>query len=379
MLKFIITRKTFISMLFLGLSLLGYISYRHLPMELIPNVEYPYLLVQVSCSQDMDPDFIEKQAIVPLEGALGTLGGISKMESSIDQRRGSIYIYYNQNVNINYAFLKLQEKIDEITSSIPDAFRVQAVKIDTERLSNMFMMLQVRGSGGLERVRSVIEKNIRKELENIDGISLVEVVGGQMESIEIVLNDEAAKAYRITPSRIRSLISQNTRQKTFVGNAYDKDKHYFVNMVADYTDVSELENLVVDPQGPVLLKNIATINFGLSQETSISRINGLNAVTVQLVRDANVNLIELSHITRTVINRLNKDLAYQDVSIDIQSDLAEEMENNINLIMKLAIAGGLMAVLILWFFLRNVRLVMVVLLAIPISILTAFNLFYAFN
>ena len=190
---------------------------------------------------------------------------------------------------------------------------------------------------------------------------------------------EAADAYRITPGRIRSLIAQNNRQKTFVGHAYEKQRHYYVNLRADYTDVRELENIIVDPNGPVLLKDIATVVFGLKEETSLSRVNGKEAVTVQLVRDANVNLINLSHAAREVVARLNQELAPQDVEIVIQSDSAEEMEKNINLIKQLALLGGLLAVVILWFFIRNLRLVVTVLLAIPVSILIALNFFYAFG
>ena len=148
--QFVINRKTFISMLFLGLSLLGVVSYNNLPLELMPDVEFPFLIVQVSSSQEMNPQHIEKQAIIPLEGAIVTLEGISSIESSADQRQGTIYIYFDRNVNIEYAYLKLSERVDELISSLSDDFTVRVVKIDTERLSNMFMRLQARGSGGLE-------------------------------------------------------------------------------------------------------------------------------------------------------------------------------------------------------------------------------------
>ena len=379
LIRFAINRKTFISMMFVGLSLLGVLSYRQLPVELMPDVEFPFLIVMVSSQREMNPQYIETQAIIPLEGAIGALEGISSIESSAEGRQGMIWIYFNQGVNVEYAYLKLHERINEIIPSLPEEFTVRAVKIDTERLSNTFMRLQVRGSGGLERVRAVIDKYILKDLENIEGVSHVEVIGGRMKSLEIILDDEAAGAYRITPGKIQSLIAQNNRQKTFVGHAYEKQRHYYVNLRADYTDVRELENIIVDPDGPVLLKDIATVVFGLKEETSLSRVNGKDAVTVQLVRDANVNLIDLSHAAREVVARLNEELAPQDVEIVIQSDSAEEMEKNINLIKQLALLGGLLAVVILWFFIRNLRLVVTVLLAIPVSILIALNLFYAFG
>lgn len=377
--EFVVKRKTFISMLFIGMTLLGYISYKQLPVELLPNAELPFLIVQISASQELDPQYMESQAIIPLEGGIGTLEGIDKIESFAEQRRGTIMVYYNQNVKLKYAYLRLQEIVNEIKPSIPEEFTVNVFKVDTDQLSNQFMGLQVRGSGGLDRLRNIVDQKIVQELENIDGVVNVDVSGGREKSVEIILDEEACRAYRITPSQIRNLIRQNSENKSFVGQVNGDRGKYFVNVVAEYTDVSDLENIVVRRQGPVLLKDVAKVYVGTKEETSLSRVNGKEAITVQLIRDTQVNLIQLSHTTRAVIAKLNKKLAQQDVEIVIQNDTAEDMEKNIDLIIQLAIVGGLLAVGILWIFLQNLRLVLIMTLAIPISIFTAFNFFYAFG
>jgi len=379
MLRFVIQRKTFISMLFIGMTLLGYISYKQLPMELLPNSELPFLIVQVNTSQEVDPEYIENQAIIPLEGAIGTLKGIDKIESFIDQRRASIIVYYKQNVKIKYAYLRLQEKVNEVSTILPDEFIVNVFKVDTEQLSNQFMELEVRGSGGVDRVRQIVDQKIVPELENIDGIVNVNVSGGREKSVEVILDEDACRAYKITPAQIRNLIQRNGNNKTFVGQAKGSRGKYFVHVVAEYTDVRDLENIVVRPEGPIRLRDVAKVYVGTKEETSLSRVNGKDAVTIQLVRDTQANLIELSHTTRAVIDNLNQKLKYQDIEITIQSDQAETMEKNIDMIIQLAIVGGLLAVAILWIFLRNLRLVLIITLAIPVSIFTAFNFFYAFN
>lgn len=379
MIEFIIQRKTFISMLFIGAVLLGVVSYRQLPVELTPNAELPFLIVQVNGIREMDPTYMEKQAIIPLEGAISTLEGIDKIESFADRRSGRLMVYYNPGVKIKYAYLKLQEKVDAIKASIGEDFMVNVFKIDTEQLSNMFMSLQVRGGGGVNRIRSVIDRKVTRELESIDGIANVEVFGGQEKSVEIILNEPACQAHGITASQIRTLIAQNAQNKTFLGRVYEGDRFYFVNLVAEYTDVHSLQNIVVRQNGPVLLKDVAEVYIGEKEQTSISRVNGKESVTIQLVRDTQVNLIELSHAVRRVIDRLNKDLAHQDIEIVVQSDVAENMEKNIDLIIQLALMGGVLAIFILWIFLKNLRLVAIIALAIPISIFVAFNFFYAFG
>ena len=368
MLEFVIKRRTFVSMFFLGLSMLGYISYKNLDLEMYPNVELPFLIVQVFGANESDPEYMEKRAIMPLEGAIGTLEGIDEIESFADQRQGRIMIYYNHDMNLKYAYLKLQEKVDAVKPTISDEFFITVLKIDTEQLSNMFMNLQIRGTGGVDRLRVFFENEIREKFESIDGIANVEVFGGHEKAVEIILDPQLSAAYDLTPSRIRNIIARNSQDKLYLSRLANQQKKVYVNLVADFRDISDLENIVVRAVPPVLLKDVADISFNVKEESSISRVNGKDAVTVQLIRDTQANLIELSHLTREVIEQLNNKLSSQDIEIVIQQDNAEPLENNLDLITELALTGGLIAIVILWFFLRNIRLVMVIALALPISI-----------
>ncbi|KAA3612496.1 MAG: ATP-binding cassette domain-containing protein [Calditrichaeota bacterium] len=372
-------RKVFISMLFLGLSLLGFISYKQLQLELLPIIELPYLIVQIGSGREMDPDYLEREALIPLESAVGTLEDVDKIESYAGRRFGSIFISYRSTTNMKYAFLKLQEKVDGIKASLAADFFVQVIKIDTQDLSNMFMNLQVRGSGGIDRIRTIIDKEIKQEFESIDGIANVEVFGGQLSAVNIVLDNQQTEAYGITPGRIRSLIAQYRQSTTYIGQVNNYQLKNTVNVIGDYTRIHEIENIVVDAQRNILLKDIADITFDLQEETSISRVNSKEAVTMQLVRDTQVNLISLSHETHSVIERLNKTLAQQDIEIVVQQDSAEILEDNIDLIIELAFWGGILAIIILWYFLRNLRLVLIIAVTIPVSVLTAFNVFYAYD
>jgi len=379
MLEFIIKRRVLVSMLFIGCSLMGYISYSNLDLELLPAVDLPFLFVQVSAARESDPTYIEREAVVPLEEGIGTLEGIDAIESYVDQRQGRIIVYYNADINLKYAYLKLQEKVEEVKAGLSDEFFVNVLKIDTEQISNMFMNLQIRGSGEADRLRYLFDTKMREDFESIDGIANVEVFGGREKTVEIVLDPEISAAHNITPTTIRNRIARNSQEKLFVGRVNAEQNEIFVNLTAEYREISDLENIVVKPEIPLLLRDVAQVNFDVKEETSISRINGQEAVTVQLIRDTRVNLIELSHITRDLISKLNTEMASDDVEIIIQQDSAEFLEDNLDLITDLALTGALIAVIILWFFLRNLRLVLVIALAMPISIFTAFNLFYAFD
>ncbi|MDR1886531.1 MAG: efflux RND transporter permease subunit [Prevotellaceae bacterium] len=376
--KFLLNRRITISMLFIALTFLGYVSYKQLPVELLPGVELPVLFVQVSSQQDLEPSYVENQVIIPLEGAVSSVGGVENMKSTIASRQSYIQVEFKKSINFNVTSLRLQEKINEVSATLPDGFSVRVQKVDTRQFSNNFMVLQARGSGGTDRVRNVVDSDIRPGLENIDGVAAVNVHGGREKAIEVQLEPEVCKALNLTPGRISRLLSQNTREKSFVGFATELDGKYFVHVNSLYTQVSDLENIVVAP-GPILLKDVATIFFDLKEETSYSRVNGKEAVSLSLTNDSQANLIELSHRTLETIKALNEKLISQDVELVVQENNAETMENNINQIIELAIIGGLLAIFILWAFLKNIRLVFFIALSIPISVYTAFNFFYAFG
>ena len=374
--KFIIQRKTFIGMLFIGLTMLGYISYKNLKVELYPNAELPYLIVLVTSNIEVDPSYMENQGVIPLEGAIGTLEGVEEIMSQAKQTSGTIVISYNQKANLKYAYLKLLEKVDMIKPSLPEGFNASVNKIDAGLMGNEFINLEVRGSGGIDRVRNIVDKEIASDIENIDGIASVKVFGGREKTVEVIFDEKACEAYGISPNQIRNNLRQNGLDRTYVGQVFDHNQAYYVNVTSEYNSIREIENIVVDNTGNVRLRDIAEVFFGVKEVTSYSRVNGLESVTLQLVRDSQVNMIDLSHETVKLIEKLNKDLKSHDIEIIVQSNTAETMEDNITQIIDLALIGGILAIIVLWIFLRNIRLVSFITVAIPISIFTAFNFFF---
>ncbi|MCA1760692.1 MAG: efflux RND transporter permease subunit, partial [Bacteroidales bacterium] len=196
--------------------------------------------------------------------------------------------------------------------------------------------------------------------------------------IEVTYDLAACEAYGITPSQLRNAINQNSSNRVFTGYLHDSNKQYFVHVTAEYNNVSDIENIIV-AEGPVYLKDVAEVYFGVKEEETISRVNGLDAVSLTLISDSQANKIDLSHRIQDEILELNKKLASKEVEIVVQTNTAETMEKNINQMIDLALVGGLLAIFVLWMFLKNFRIVSFIALAMPISVFTAFNLFYAYN
>ncbi len=362
-------------MLFIAISLLGYVSYKQLKVEMLPNAELPMLFVQVNSDKDVTPAYMESQAIIPLEGVISTVEGVENIEATARNRRGEIRVDFKKGINLKYITLKLQERVNSVAPTLPDGFTVNIERANVNGVNNNFMTLQVRGTGGVDRLRAIVDKDIKPQLENIDGVAAVNVYGGREKAIEIQINEEALAALKLTPANIRDAIAQYNQERTFLGYINSPDIRYYVHLDATYDHISQIENVIVAP-GPIYLKDIANIFFDMKEETTLSRVNGKEAISVALVNDAQVNLLELSERTKKRLEALNEEFMPHEIELIVQSNSADEIEKNIDQVVELGISGALLAIVVLWFFLRNLHLVFFIALSMPVSILAAFNLFY---
>ena len=376
----LIRRKVLISMLFIGLTMMGLFSYKYLPMELYPDAEYPTLNVNVTTrtGTDLDPNYLLNQAAIPVEGAISGMEGVEEIETRISTQNVRITVSFNKSTNIKYAYLKLEEKIKSLAQTLPDEFNVQVSKGGSGMANSQFMTLQILSDEDIDYVRSITDNDIAPVLESTDGIASVTVMGGREKSIEILLDKEKCEALNITSAQISSLISSNMTEKTFAGSVYQNVKRYFVNVTAEYLSTEDLGSIVV-ADGPVLLKDIADIHFGIKDEESYSRVNGKEVITCIIAKSPQVNVIELSERVRAEIDQLNAELEMKGVNILIDTDVAETMSENINTIIDLGITGAILAIFILYLFLRNLKIVTFIAFAIPISVFSAFYFFYFFD
>ena len=146
----LIRRKVLISMLFIGLTMMGVFSYRYLPMELYPDAEYPTLHININTKTNLDPKYIENQAVIPVEGVVSGMEGVEKINTRISPQGANTTVSFTKSTNIKYAYLKLEEKIKSITKNLPEEFTVQVSKAG----SGMASALSDRSWNSLFPVRS---------------------------------------------------------------------------------------------------------------------------------------------------------------------------------------------------------------------------------
>lgn len=379
MIAFFLRRPVMVCMLLIGGCMLGVVSYQRLPVELIPFAELPMLVVRVQSQQESDPHYLERQVVIPLESAIAGLDGIERIESYVEQQSATLFVYYSRGSDQKYAFLKLQERVEVAKADFGDEFWVMVFKIDTEQMATRFMSLEARGVGTLDQIRHVLDEKVVPDLERLDGMANVAVFGGREQLVEVLLNEEVMRSHGLTLSSVNSRISQASSARQFLGEVYDGRQRLFVNLASDFDSLEELEETIIRPEDGLRLGQIATVIDGTAIGETISRVNGMEAVSIALVSDREANLLELSAAARETIAQLNQSLEADGVELVIQRDSAEVIEDNIGDIKSLAVVGALLAVGVLWVFLRNLSLVAIVAAAVPISVLIAMNLLYALD
>ena len=377
MIERIISRPVTVFMFILGLCLLGAVSVRQLPIELFPNTELPQLIINISGPQNADPAYVEHYAVIPLEGAIAGLENIERIESYVSRRNATIFVYYDQSSRQKYDYLKLQDRISAASALLDDSFQATVAKTDSEQLSNQFLSFQARGEGSLDQIRSVIDEKVTPQLETLDGVANVNVYGGRKRSIEVVLDSKQLAEFGLTVNQVASRINQQGGQRQYLGIAREGRQKYFINLVSEYTEISDLGDVVVRNTGPITLGQIAEIREGGAEEESISRINGMQAVTVSLVRSWDTNLLSLAAKTRKAIGDINRQIRSDGIELVIQVDEALVIEDNIRSILMLGLLGSLLAIAVLWVFIRRLQFVFIIALNIPISVLISMNIFYA--
>jgi len=323
------------------------------------------------------PEQVEREVVSLVEGEIGRIDDIEKVSSTIRHGGASIIAEFQLSANMKFVSLKLEQKINALSSRLPVTARVFVGRnFDTEIFANALMDLSIRGEGDVNRLRRLADEKIKPELEKIDGIVNVGVSGGQLREVQIDVDEFKAREFGININDLINQINAYNRQKEYLGRVRHNNSLSFVTFSGQVTKISELENLIVNPIIPLKLKDIADVRLGRQNEDRIFRINGQSSVGIFLLKDNESNLLQTSQRTIKEIDRLNEILEPEGVQITVNLNAADFMSDAIYQVEKLAVIGALLALLVLLFFLKSGKTVSAILISIPVSLLVTFNLMY---
>lgn len=378
MTKLALNRPTTIIMIVLALCLLGVISWGRLPVQLLPQFIYPEVYISAGIA-GANPEKIEKDLVVPIEEEIALLEGVHEIESTVFSNFTNIRVKFDHGTNMKFAVLKLQQKMTAVENRIPENVQIQVNKFDTADLSSFLMGISIRGDASLDQLRETAERRVLRRLEQIDGVVNVGIGGGDKRNIGIEIDADRCEALGIRIDVVQQKINAFHRQPQHLGRVLTSGKMMDVVLLGRIDNLYELRNMLIRSQGMVRLKDVAKVDYSQEEQTRLYRVNGKPQVGMFIQKDNSSNMLKVAEDVEDEITKINQDLAPFGYELNVNFSQAEMIQSAIDRIKKLAITGAILAIIILFLFLRNLRFVSILMIAIPISLLVTFNLMYGFN
>jgi len=378
MTSFALKRPVTILMITLALCLLGVISWQRLPVQLLPQFILPEVYVGTGMP-GASPEKIEAELVYPIEAELATLEGIHDLESNVFADYATTKVSFNHGTDMKFALLKLQQKMNALENRLPAGTRIEVNRFDTADLSTYLMELSIRGEASLDELREVAERRVRPKLEQVDGVVNVNIGGGQRSTVGIKIDPDRCEALSIPVALVQQKINAFHRQPEHLGRVISAGQILDVNLLGRVDDLAELRDLVIDSRGPVRLADVAQIGYGQAERTQLYRVSGKAGVGIFVQKDNTSNMLAVANDVLAQIDKLNQELAPQGFELAVNFSQAALIQQAIDRVENMALTGALLALLVLYLFLRNMRFVIILMIAIPVSLLVTFNLMYGFN
>lgn len=342
----------------------GLMSYNSMPTNLFPNVDFPVVTVQTTYN-GADPSTVETKVTDKIEEAVSGVDGIDKLMSTSYEGFSVVTIQFELTKDLDEATNDVRDKIGAI--NLPSEVEKPVVKKLGGSGAVISLFIASQGNDPTLLMRLADEK-LKPQLQRIKGVGEVNILGYQDREIRIFIDPFLLNKYNLTSADVSGIIQkQNIKQG--VGKLVNQNQEIIIKAQGDAQNIEEVGNLLVKPG--VRLKDVATVQDGLSDAKSFSSFNGQQGVTLEVKKIAGENVLNIINEVKKVLPKLQI-LAGDKTEIKILQDQSEKIMVNINNVRFDLIFGAFLAVIIVFLFLRNVTATFVSALAIPTSVIGTF-------
>lgn len=390
--QFSVNYPVTVSMIVMAILLLGYVSLGKLNVDLFPEMNAPRIFVEIKAGE-RPPEEIEKQFIESIEAQSIRQKGVNQVSSVCMVGSARVTVEYTWGSDMDEAFLDLQKaltnysqnaEIDEftITQHDPNASPILIIGMLHPEITDM------------DELRKVGENYIRNELIRLEGIAEVELTGTQEKEVRIETNQYLLDAHQISIDQIVQKI-QNLNQNVSGGSIVEMGKKYIIKGAGLIRNIEEIENVIVGTKQssassptnasagnqtlvkdkvPILLKDVAKVSFAAKKSQNIVRINGVRCIGLSIYKETGSNTVQaVEDFEKTMVSIKKALPGYQFIVVQNQGKF---IQTAIDEVEETALIGVLIAILVLFVFLRRIKVTAIVSFAIPVSIIATFNLMY---
>ncbi|ACV62777.1 acriflavin resistance protein [Desulfofarcimen acetoxidans DSM 771] len=370
-----VDRPVAISMLIIALIVLGLFSLPRLAVDLYPDMELPYAVISTSY-EGAAPAEVEQLITKPLESAVATTEGIKEVRSNSQNGFSLVIVIFNWGTNMDNATNDLREKIDYVRGMLPDdAGSPRVMKLDPNQAP--IISFSITGAqGDVVKLKKIAEDDIQPKLERIGGVASVYISGGKTREIKVILDPAKIEAYGLSVNQVMQAISSDNVNGT--AGVVDKGStETSIRVVGEYKSIDQLKKIQVSLANGnyIALENLSTVEDSFKKESQFTFVDGKTSLGLNVMKATGGNTVQVAKQVMAEVEKLNKTLP-DGVKITTIMDTSKFIKDSINNVVDHGLMGGIFAVFVLYLFLRNVRSTLVVVLAIPISIIATFSLMY---
>ncbi|TFH17091.1 MAG: efflux RND transporter permease subunit [Lentisphaerales bacterium] len=371
--RFAVHRPIFTIMVVLIVLILGGISLSRLPIDLMPDITLPTLSISTSYA-NAAPEEMEELVTRPIEEAVSAVPGVEEVTSSSSEGNSSVRVTFNWGTDLDTAANDIRDRLDRVIPGLPeDADRPSLRKFDLAS----FPVVILGASSRLDPVqmRRIIEDQIKYRVERVPGVASLDIWGGLNREIHVNINPDKIKALRLSLNQILDRIRAGNINLP-AGSINRGNYEVTIRTPGQYATLDELRATVIaDRSGTsILLGEIAEVEDSWQKITQLVRVNGEPGLRLSVNKQSGANTVEVAQGVLAEIEMINRDIPQIKLVPIINS--AEFIQRSINNVGTSALFGGLLAVFVLLFFLRNLRSTLIIATAIPFSIVASFALMY---
>jgi hydrophobic/amphiphilic exporter-1 (mainly G- bacteria), HAE1 family len=370
--RFSLRRPVTVVVLLAAFLVVGLMATRLIPLELIPQGwNAPHLSINVPW-QDAPPQEVVDKIILPIEEEVSSVRGIDRVNSYARSGYGGVYLTFKQDADMDVAYREVRDRVQRARLRMPDD--VERVFIRKEDPSGLpIFMVGVTLDPELTDVYNLIEYQIKRPIERIDGVASVMIEGLQEKEILIELDRQATEAAGLSIYDLgRELSGDNFTLAS--GHVYTGGSKLLLRSVARYGSLEELESRPVGPD--LRLSDIATITYAEPERRWMVRANSRPAYALFIMKEGQANTIEVAERVRELVDRFQDDPRLASVDVKIFFDQGAAIMESLGTLLDSGKIGAFFAVGVLFFFLRRVRMTLIITLSIPLSILLALAVMY---
>jgi HAE1 family hydrophobic/amphiphilic exporter-1 len=373
--KFSVTRPVAVTMRIAALVVLGAICLTRLSVDLLPKVSIPTVVVSTSWP-NVGPEEMETQITRPIEQAVSSAPNISQVSSTSTTGNSNVRVQFKWGTDVGQAAVDVLQLVQRAKGSFPNDRTLQEPRVFKFDPSTLPIMIYgVTGDSDMVRLRTTIQNDIVPILESAEGVAQVNVSGGLSRAIIIDADPTKLQAYGITLNDLQDRL-QAENLNLPAGIARQGNTEYTIRSVGYFGSIDEIKRV------PLKQANGAIVTLGMVAEVRDShpetriatRFNGEPAVGITIVKQSDANTVETTNAVAEKIKQIRE--RFPNFRFQEGYQQAGFIEDSIHHLQREAMIGGTLAILVLLFFLRNVRSTLVVALSIPISIISAFALLY---